>query len=263
MKKITLWTSSRSCGSRWHRPSLPGPQKDDLRTIKKAVRENPDARPGREVRFLKVLVLDERTGREKAKITLPIGLVDFVAPLRGEHPDQHRPGRVRRRPGRPVRRAQEGGPGLDHRNRGPRRNRQGLDGIRLRERRRPRAVVALFRFGEDVGQGRIDIGKPEDESLGPQPGRDDLLAPQERQGEFAQGDPEGESGHPEDRGAVEGPAEGPGQLPVADGIRGVHVHRAAERRAIEGENQGFDQIVDMNPGKPLPAARPAARPGPS
>lgn len=78
MKKITLWTIVAILGIGLASPVIAGPQKDDLRTIKKAVRENPDARPGKEVRFLKVLVLDERTGREKAKITLPIGLVEFV-----------------------------------------------------------------------------------------------------------------------------------------------------------------------------------------
>jgi hypothetical protein len=78
-KNITRWMLVAVLGIALAAPALvAGPQRDDLRTIKKAVRENPDASPGRELRFLKVLVLDERTGREKVKVTLPLALVDFV-----------------------------------------------------------------------------------------------------------------------------------------------------------------------------------------
>jgi hypothetical protein len=78
MKNFMRWTLVAVLGIALAAPALAGPQRDDLRTIKKAVRENPDARLGKELRFLKILVLDEKTGREKVKVTLPLALVDFV-----------------------------------------------------------------------------------------------------------------------------------------------------------------------------------------
>lgn len=84
MKKIALWTLVAVLGIALAAPALAGPQRDDLRTIKKAVRENPDARPGKEPRFLKVLVLDEKSGREKVKITLPLALVDLALRCAGK-----------------------------------------------------------------------------------------------------------------------------------------------------------------------------------
>jgi len=78
MKNFARWTLVAVLGIALAAPAFAGPQHDDLQTIRKAVRENPDARPGKELRFLKVLVLDEKTGREKVKVTLPLALVDLV-----------------------------------------------------------------------------------------------------------------------------------------------------------------------------------------
>jgi hypothetical protein len=78
MKNIMSWALVAILAIALASPAVAGTQRDDLQTIKKAVRENPDARPGKELRFLKVLVLDERTGREKVKVTLPLALVDLV-----------------------------------------------------------------------------------------------------------------------------------------------------------------------------------------
>jgi len=49
---------------------------DDLQAIKKAVKENPNYEPGKEVKWFKVLVTDTKTNKDRVKITLPIALVE-------------------------------------------------------------------------------------------------------------------------------------------------------------------------------------------
>lgn len=50
---------------------------DDLQAIKKAVKKNPKFEAGKEVKWLKVLVTDNRTKKDKVKITLPISLIEY------------------------------------------------------------------------------------------------------------------------------------------------------------------------------------------
>ena len=50
---------------------------DDLQAIKKAVKKNPKFEAGKEVKWFKVLVTDNRTKKDKVKITLPISLIEF------------------------------------------------------------------------------------------------------------------------------------------------------------------------------------------
>lgn len=52
-------------------------EKEDFQAIKKAVKENPQFKPGVEVKWFKVLVRDTKTKSDKIKITLPISLVEF------------------------------------------------------------------------------------------------------------------------------------------------------------------------------------------
>ena len=52
--------------------------KDDIQTIKKAVKKNPDYKAGEEVKWFKVLVTDNETNKDKVKITLPICLVEVL-----------------------------------------------------------------------------------------------------------------------------------------------------------------------------------------
>lgn len=52
--------------------------KDDIRTIKKAVKKNPDYKAGEEVKWFKVLVTDNKTKKDKVKITLPISLIETL-----------------------------------------------------------------------------------------------------------------------------------------------------------------------------------------
>jgi len=50
--------------------------KDDIQAIKKAVKKNPEYKAGEEVKWFKVLVTDNKTKKDKVKITLPICLVE-------------------------------------------------------------------------------------------------------------------------------------------------------------------------------------------
>ncbi len=50
---------------------------DDLQAIKKAVKKNPKYEAGKEVKWFKVLVTDNRTKKDKVKITVPISLIEF------------------------------------------------------------------------------------------------------------------------------------------------------------------------------------------
>jgi hypothetical protein len=59
---------------------------DDIQAIKKAVKENPNYEPGKEVKWFKVLVTDNKAGKDKVRITLPISLVEaFVKCADNKH----------------------------------------------------------------------------------------------------------------------------------------------------------------------------------
>jgi hypothetical protein len=57
---------------------------DDIQVIKKAVKENPAYEPGREVKWFKVLVTDNKAGKDKVRITLPISLVEMFVKCAGD-----------------------------------------------------------------------------------------------------------------------------------------------------------------------------------
>ncbi len=48
----------------------------DLQTIKKAVKSNPAYEKGREVKWIKLLITDNKTKKDKVRITLPLSLVE-------------------------------------------------------------------------------------------------------------------------------------------------------------------------------------------
>ncbi|HDJ24430.1 MAG TPA: hypothetical protein ENF17_11135 [Candidatus Aminicenantes bacterium] len=50
----------------------------DLQVVRKAVRENPNYRAGKQVTWFKFVVYDLEKKRNKVKITLPIGLVEWM-----------------------------------------------------------------------------------------------------------------------------------------------------------------------------------------
>jgi hypothetical protein len=59
---------------------------DDIQAIKKAVKENPNYEPGKEVQWFKVLVTDNKAGKDKVRITLPLSLVEaFVKCADDDH----------------------------------------------------------------------------------------------------------------------------------------------------------------------------------
>lgn len=49
----------------------------DLKTIKKAVKKNPEYRRGKQVQWFKLLIMDGDCKRDKLEITLPLSLVDL------------------------------------------------------------------------------------------------------------------------------------------------------------------------------------------
>jgi len=58
-------------------PCLIADSRDDLQAIKKAVKENPAYEVGKEVKWFKVLVTDNKTGKDKVKVTLPLAVVEL------------------------------------------------------------------------------------------------------------------------------------------------------------------------------------------
>jgi hypothetical protein len=59
---------------------------DDIQAIKKAVKDNPNYEPGKEVKWFKLLVTDNKTNKDKVRITLPISLVEvFVKCAENKH----------------------------------------------------------------------------------------------------------------------------------------------------------------------------------
>jgi hypothetical protein len=52
--------------------------RDDIQTIKKAVKKNPEYKAGEEVKWFKLLVMDNETKKERVKITLPISLIEIL-----------------------------------------------------------------------------------------------------------------------------------------------------------------------------------------
>ena len=50
--------------------------KDDIQAIKKAVKENPNYKAGEEVKWFKVLVMDNKTKKDRVKITLPVSVIE-------------------------------------------------------------------------------------------------------------------------------------------------------------------------------------------
>jgi len=60
-------------------PVFAAGNEDDLKVIKKAVRGDSGCEPGRTVKWFKVLVIDNTSGTEIVKLTLPISLAKLLA----------------------------------------------------------------------------------------------------------------------------------------------------------------------------------------
>lgn len=57
---------------------------DDYQVIKKAVKENPNYKPGKEVKWFKVLVADSKTNKVRVKVTLPISVIEIFLECAGD-----------------------------------------------------------------------------------------------------------------------------------------------------------------------------------
>ena len=51
---------------------------DDLQKVKKAVKKNPDFKPGQEVQWFKVLITDEKTGKDRVRVTIPVSVIEII-----------------------------------------------------------------------------------------------------------------------------------------------------------------------------------------
>jgi hypothetical protein len=60
-------------------PVFAGGNEDDLKVIKRAVKGGHACEPGRAVKWLKILIIDHKSGTETVKITLPISMAKLLA----------------------------------------------------------------------------------------------------------------------------------------------------------------------------------------
>jgi hypothetical protein len=58
-------------------PVVRAAHEDDLQAIKRAVKQNPSGHQGKEVKWLKVLVVDNRCHKDIVKLTVPISLIEI------------------------------------------------------------------------------------------------------------------------------------------------------------------------------------------
>lgn len=59
---------------------------DDIQVIKKAVKKNPAYKSGKEVMWFKLLITDNRTKKDKVRMTLPVAVVEyFLKCTEGKH----------------------------------------------------------------------------------------------------------------------------------------------------------------------------------
>jgi hypothetical protein len=79
MKKYAAWAAAVAVMACLAAPVLAGGNEDDLKVIKRAVRGDSACEPGRPAKWLKVLVIDNKTGAETLKLTLPISLAKLLA----------------------------------------------------------------------------------------------------------------------------------------------------------------------------------------
>jgi len=77
MKKISLVILGVFCLGILTAPAAAA-NHDDFKAIQKAVKKNPTYEPGREAKWLKILITDKRDKGERVNITLPLSLVELI-----------------------------------------------------------------------------------------------------------------------------------------------------------------------------------------
>ena len=108
-------------------------------------------------------------------------------------------------------------------------------------------------FSQNVSQGALDFGKLEDESELEQAAGEDSPAFEDDIPEFPQEQPHHEGRGAQERRAAERFSQRFGQVLVPEGMGGTGVDGAGNFRMFDQKDNDFDQVPDMNPGKPLPA----------
>ena len=77
MKKISLVILGVFCLGILAAPAVAA-NHNDFKAIQKAVKKNPDYEPGREAKWLKILITDSRDKEERVSVTLPLSLVELI-----------------------------------------------------------------------------------------------------------------------------------------------------------------------------------------
>jgi len=79
MKKIAIWMLAGLLVVAFAAPAAGSDNRQDLKVIKKAVKENPSFRPGREVTRFNLEIRDRRGHKDKVRITVPLALFDLIS----------------------------------------------------------------------------------------------------------------------------------------------------------------------------------------
>jgi hypothetical protein len=77
MKKISLVILGIFCLGILAAPAAAA-NPNDFKAIQKAVKKNPTYEPGREAKWLKILITDKRDKGERVNVTLPLSLVELI-----------------------------------------------------------------------------------------------------------------------------------------------------------------------------------------
>jgi hypothetical protein len=77
MKKISLVILGIFCLGILAAPAAAA-NPNDFKAIQKAVKKNPTYEPGREAKWLKILITDKRDEGERVNVTLPLSLVELI-----------------------------------------------------------------------------------------------------------------------------------------------------------------------------------------
>jgi hypothetical protein len=77
MKKISLVILGVFCLGILTAPAVAA-NHNDFKAIQKAVKKNPTYEPGREAKWLKILITDSRDKEERVSVTLPLSLIELI-----------------------------------------------------------------------------------------------------------------------------------------------------------------------------------------
>jgi len=78
MKKLALAILVAMCLGVLAAPIPAAAEDNDFKVIQKAVKRNPAYEPGREARYLKILIVDLEHGKERVSVTLPLSLIELI-----------------------------------------------------------------------------------------------------------------------------------------------------------------------------------------